>query len=230
MTASNRSSQRSTSARLIASEIPSSFVRNAGSRVTSQWIGRRASGCVKPASAWSSRATAAPTARRVVGETGTDGNARPSMRATSWTAWPTPSIVTEPMGRRSIVRRGCGIGSAVSARRACSIASTCISTTSAGSAGLPTLRTNDPAVPSIRKLRSRSPSSDVASPSTPKTVRAISTASSRGTSGGRASRTSSLTAPHDNGSALTPNAAVPTPRSSPARGRRLRTAPPPSSR
>ena len=52
--------------------------------------------------------------------------------------------------------------------------------------------------PSIRKLRSRSPSSVVASPSTPNTVRATSTASAAETSGGRASRTLSLTAPHDN--------------------------------
>src|SRR6478735_353363 len=91
------------------------------------------------------------------------------------------------------------MGTPGSALSACSIASTCISTVPAASAGLPTLSTNEPPSPSMRKLRSRSPSSGVASPSTPKIERAMSAARALDTSGGRASRTSSLTPRHDTG-------------------------------
>ena len=82
-------------------------------------------------------------------------------------------------GRRGRQRCDAAARSAASGRptSACSIASTCISTVPAASAGLPTLRTNEPPSVSSRKLRSRSPSSGVASPSRPKTERAISAAS-----------------------------------------------------
>ena len=108
---------------------------------------------------------------------------------------------------------------------ACSIASTCISTVPAASAGLPTLRTNEPPSVSSRKLRSRSPSSGVASPSRPKTERAISAASAGDTSGGRASRTSSLTARHDTGVCVTDGPLVPPLLSARWRPSRSRTAP-----
>ena len=112
ITASYRSSQRSTSAAAICRDVVELRAGAPEAASTSQRMARWASGCEKPASAWSRRATAAPTARRAVGLDGPGRECRAVDQVTSWTAWSTPPISTAPVGRRSIVRRGRGIGSA----------------------------------------------------------------------------------------------------------------------